>query len=99
MHLELINANNEVVGTAVFIPAGSGREWQKQSVRFHSTATDPKAKLNIWFEGNGVIDLDMISLFPEDTWMNRPGGMRADMIQLLAYMKPGFIRFPGGCIV
>ena len=41
----------------------------------------------------------MISLFPSDTWKNRPGGMRADMIQLLADMKPGFIRFPGGCIV
>jgi alpha-L-arabinofuranosidase len=41
----------------------------------------------------------MISLFPEDTWKSRPGGMRADMIQLLADMKPGFIRFPGGCIV
>src|SRR5439155_9888068 len=36
---------------------------------------------------------------PADTWKNRPGGMRADMIQLLADMKPGFIRFPGGCIV
>ncbi len=55
--------------------------------------------MNIWFEGNGVIDLDMISLFPGDTWKNRPGGMRADMVQLLADMKPGFIRFPGGCIV
>ena len=55
--------------------------------------------MNIWFEGDGSIDLDMISLFPEDTWKKRPGGMRADMIQLLADMKPGFIRFPGGCIV
>jgi hypothetical protein len=55
--------------------------------------------MNIWFEGDGVIDLDMISLFPEDTWKKRAGGMRADMIQLLADMKPGFIRFPGGCIV
>ena len=53
----------------------------------------------IWFEGNGTIDLDMISLFPSDTWKNRPGGMRADMIQMLADMKPGFVRFPGGCIV
>jgi alpha-L-arabinofuranosidase len=41
----------------------------------------------------------MVSLFPADTWKKRPGGMRADMIQLLADMKPGFIRFPGGCIV
>jgi alpha-L-arabinofuranosidase len=53
----------------------------------------------IWFEGNGTIDLDMISLFPSDTWKNRPGGMRADMVQMLADMKPGFVRFPGGCIV
>lgn len=41
----------------------------------------------------------MISLFPGDTWKNRPQGLRADMVQLLADMKPGFIRFPGGCIV
>ena len=58
-----------------------------------------KGKMNIWFEGNGVIDLDMISLFPCDTWKGRPGGLRADMVQMLADMKPGFIRFPGGCIV
>ncbi len=58
-----------------------------------------KAKLRLWFEGNGVIDLDMISLFPTDTWKGRKGGLRADMVQLLADMNPGFLRFPGGCIV
>lgn len=99
MHLELLNAKNQVIGSGVFSPAGSGAEWKKQSVSFNATETEPKAKLNIWFEGNGVIDLDMISLFPSDTWKNRPGGLRADMVQLLADMKPGFIRFPGGCIV
>jgi alpha-L-arabinofuranosidase len=62
-------------------------------------ATESKARMNIWFEGNGVIDLDMISLFPGDTWKNRPGGMRSDLVQLLADLKPGFVRFPGGCIV
>ncbi len=41
----------------------------------------------------------MISLFPDDTWKNRPGGLRADLVQLLADLKPGFLRFPGGCIV
>ena len=55
--------------------------------------------MRMWFEGNGIIDLDMISLFPIDTWKGRKGGLRADMVQLLADMKPGFIRFPGGCIV
>ena len=41
----------------------------------------------------------MISLFPKDTWKGRENGMRADLAQLLADMKPGFMRFPGGCIV
>jgi alpha-N-arabinofuranosidase len=41
----------------------------------------------------------MVSLFPQKTWKNRPGGLRADMVQLLADLKPGFLRFPGGCIV
>jgi alpha-L-arabinofuranosidase len=64
-----------------------------------SNATSAKATCKIWFEGSGTINMDMVSLFPEDTWKKRPGGMRDDMIQLLADMKPGFIRFPGGCIV
>ena len=99
LHIELIDENGTVIGSSVFIPAGTGDDWNKGAVSFTATATVLKAKMNLWFEGDGVIDLDMISLFPGDTWKNRPGGMRADMIQLLADMKPGFIRFPGGCIV
>jgi alpha-N-arabinofuranosidase len=41
----------------------------------------------------------MVSLFPQHTWKNRPSGLRADLVQKLADMKPGFLRFPGGCIV
>ena len=98
MHLELINSKNEVIGSTLFTPVQS-QDWKKQAVSFNATATESKGKLNIWFEGNGTIDLDMISLFPSDTWKNRPGGLRADMVQMLADMKPGFVRFPGGCIV
>lgn len=99
LHLELINPKGEIIGTGMLAPDQTGNDWHKQSVSFNATATEQKAKLNIWFEGNGRVDLDMISLFPEDTWNHRPGGMRADMVRLLADMKPGFIRFPGGCIV
>jgi alpha-L-arabinofuranosidase len=66
---------------------------------FNALASEAKGSFRIWFEGTGVVDLDMISLFPSDTWKGRKGGMRSDMIQLLADMKPGFVRFPGGCIV
>ncbi|MDP4208558.1 MAG: alpha-L-arabinofuranosidase C-terminal domain-containing protein [Bacteroidota bacterium] len=99
LHVELINSKDESIGDTALVPAVSDNQWHKQGISFIAKATEPKAKMNLWFEGNGIIDLDMISLFPSDTWKNRPGGMRADMIQLLADMKPGFIRFPGGCIV
>lgn len=74
-------------------------DWQKVSATLRPNATDPKAWLTILMEGKATIDLDFISLFPQNTWKNRPGGMRADMIQALADMHPGFVRFPGGCIV
>jgi len=99
MHIELLNPKNQNIGSVTLITKATGEKWSNPKINFQATATEPKAKLNIWFEGDGTIDLDMISLFPQDTWKNRPGGMRADMIQLLADMKPGFIRFPGGCIV
>jgi alpha-L-arabinofuranosidase len=99
LHLELLNTTGKVIGSSVFSPSASGNEWKKEAISFNATDTAWKGKFNIRFEGSGVIDLDMISLFPSDTWKNRPGGMRADMIQLLADLKPGFIRFPGGCIV
>lgn len=100
LHIELISTAGKIIGTAVVSPTEiTGKEWKKVSMSFTASDTTLKGKMNIWFEGTGEMDIDMVSLFPGDTWKNRPGGMRADMIQLLADMKPGFIRFPGGCIV
>jgi len=97
MRIELAKPDGEIIGTANLTPEST--DWKKYSVSFKATTTEPKAKLNIWIEGVGVLDLDMISLFPDDTWKNRPGGLRADLVQLLYDLKPGFLRFPGGCIV
>lgn len=98
-HLELVNEKGENIGGTTIATTANGDQWKKATASFTATTTVLKASMNIWFEGDGTLDLDMVSLFPEDTWKKRPGGMRADMIQLLADMKPGFIRFPGGCIV
>jgi alpha-L-arabinofuranosidase len=78
---------------------GFSAGWKQCTATLHPKATDPKAQLTIVMDGKGIVDLDMVSLFPRHTWKNRPGGLRADMVQLLADMKPGFMRFPGGCIV
>lgn len=85
------------IGNAGLHPTGSS--WQKYEAVFTAGSTDPKANLKLCFEGNGTIEVDMISLFPVHTWMERPNGLRADLVQLLADLEPGFLRFPGGCIV
>jgi alpha-N-arabinofuranosidase len=97
LKIQLTDTVGKILGETSLAPQGT--DWKKYTVSFTSTDSNPKAKLNIWFEGKGTMDIDMISLFPSDTWKNRPNGLRADLVQLLADMKPGFIRFPGGCIV
>lgn len=97
LNIELHGDDDAIIGKAELTP--TDKEWNRYSVKFKSSATTPKAKLYVWMSGKGVIDLDMISLFPEHTWKNRPGGLRADLVQKLADLKPGFLRFPGGCIV
>ncbi|UOE50432.1 carbohydrate binding domain-containing protein [Mucilaginibacter sp. SMC90] len=97
LNIELHGDNDAIIGKAELTP--TDKEWNRYSVKFKSSATTPKAQLYVWMSGKGVIDLDMISLFPEHTWKNRPGGLRADLVQKLADIKPGFLRFPGGCIV
>lgn len=97
LRIELLDSKGNVIASSMIQP--DYKAWKKYTATLTATATDAKASLRISFEGKGVIDLDMISLFPRDTWKNRPGGLRNDLVQLLADMKPGFLRFPGGCIV
>lgn len=97
LRIELVNARNEKIGESSV--SLSGNDWKKYTASITTTGTDEKARFNVWFEGTGIVDADMISLFPHNTWKNRPGGLRADLVQKLADLKPGFIRFPGGCIV
>ncbi|WP_343706887.1 alpha-L-arabinofuranosidase C-terminal domain-containing protein [Flavobacterium sp.] len=94
---QLIDKDQKVLGETSIVPKSD--EWTNYTAQFTATETEAKAKLKITFEGAGTIDLDMISLFPEDTWKNRKNGLRKDLVQLLYDVKPGFLRFPGGCIV
>lgn len=97
LRIEAVNALGKKIGETT-ISSFSGN-WQNYTASINTTDTAKKGKINIWFEGQGEIQVDYISLFPKNTWKNRANGMRADLVQFLYDMKPGFIRFPGGCIV
>jgi alpha-L-arabinofuranosidase len=77
----------------------SSVEWIKYSANLTATAGTDSASLVVLAVTEGQLALDMISLFPEKTFKNRENGLRADLAQTLADMKPRFIRFPGGCLV
>ena len=95
----LFNGANQAIGQTRVELVGSGDNWREQTVTITATDTSTRGKLLVIFEGAGQVDLDRVSLFPTDTWKGRPGGLRADLVQKLADLHPGFLRFPGGCIV
>jgi len=97
LELQLINSKGEIIGKSSVNNFGS--EWKKYSASFTSSAADAKAALKVLVRGPGTLQMDMISLFPKDTWKGRANGLRTDLVQKLADMKPGYLRFPGGCIV
>ncbi len=73
-------------------------DWQKYTV---ALTTPPgikptvDARFVLLTHSPGTLWFDLVSLFPP-TWKDRPNGNRIDLMQKLADMKPGFLRFPGG---
>jgi len=73
--------------------------WVKLSATLTPTATAPAARLVLIARERGGLALDEVSLFPAKTFRDRPNGLRADLAQAIADLRPRFVRFPGGCLV
>lgn len=97
LRVQLYGGDGAVLDT-VDLPEADAT-WQQIGATLHPNDTDAKSSLALLVIGEGTIDVDFVSLFPQHTWKNRKGGLRADMVQALADFHPGFLRFPGGCIV
>jgi alpha-L-arabinofuranosidase len=72
--------------------------WKKYELRLTTAANITptiQAHFVISAQGPGVYFFNLVSLFPP-TYNNRPNGNRIDIMQLMADMKPTFLRFPGG---
>lgn len=91
--------NDKIIGRTYI--SGLSDEWTKYESEITSVAaaTNATIKVTLLDSTDGSIDFDMISLFPQNTWMNRKNGLRADLVQMLKDLHPGFLRFPGGCII
>ncbi|MEN9443689.1 MAG: hypothetical protein RIS47_579, partial [Bacteroidota bacterium] len=79
--------------------SGFGGNWTKFETSMVATATSTQAIFAIEPLATGELAFDIVSMFPEHTFNNRPNGARKDIAQLLDAATPGFLRFPGGCIV
>jgi alpha-N-arabinofuranosidase len=97
LRVEVGGALGAVYGTARV--DGIGTSWQRHSVTLVPTKTQGSGRLAVFLDGPGAMDVDLVSLFPAETYKNRPGGLRKDLGELLETLHPGFLRFPGGCIV
>ncbi len=78
---------------------GPTGEWKKYTGTFSVEADDPSAKLVISTGSTGSLWLNVVSLFPQDTYKHRPNGLRKDLAEMVEAMHPAFLRFPGGCYV
>lgn len=76
-----------------------GADYNKVGVTLTSNTTDHAARLVLYATDNGTVYFDMVSLFPKETYRDHANGLRIDLAEMVAALKPAFIRFPGGCIV
>jgi len=97
INFQFVDEAGAVVASSSVSP--SSKEWKKYTVQMTADKTVAKGKLKVSFAGTGSINIDIVSVFPQETWNNRPNGLRKDLVQKLYDLNPGFLRFPGGCIV
>ena len=97
LDVELVGADGATLCKGTLKVADA--QWQPYELILRSPLTEPKARLRVVMRQAGSVDLDHLSLFPTDTWKQRPDGLRRDLVEALRDLHPGVMRFPGGCVV
>ncbi len=72
------------------------QKWNHYELELTALETVRGAEFVLSLDAPGAVEFDLISMMPADAVA---GIFRRDLFEALASMKPGFIRFPGGCIV
>lgn len=93
-----LEATDGTVLASAVLPAPGG-EWARQEAVLTASRDELKARLVVTTATAGELYLDMVSLFPRETFRGRRNGLRKDLGEAIAAMQPKVVRFPGGCIV
>lgn len=96
LNIRLLDENGEVVAQASSKSLSGA--WKQQALTLKAVKTSNKGRLEVAMEKPGTVHLDMVSLFPVNTFKGRQNGLRADLAQVIADLHPRFVRFPGGCV-
>jgi alpha-L-arabinofuranosidase len=88
-----------LTGSRTTTIAVRGDSWRRYAVPVTAGSTTDTGRLSVLASGTGTVRLDMVSLFPRDTYRGRANGLRRDLAEKIAALHPGFVRFPGGCLV
>ncbi len=94
--IQLVGENGTVLAKTKLKTAAS--DWTQYTTVLTAKVSDAKARLAIVPLKAAHVGVDMISLFPQETFKNRKNGLRKDLAQAIADLKPKFVRFPGGCM-
>ncbi len=94
--VKLIAPDNEVIGEVKIKKLNS--DWKQYQAEIQAGKTVNKAHIELTPVSTGKMALDMVSLFPQQTFKERKNGLRKDLAQTIADLNPKFIRFPGGCV-
>jgi alpha-L-arabinofuranosidase len=96
LRVTLVSKQQEVLAQTILnIQPG---EWKSVQATLTATASSDEGHLELQPLNNGRLQLDMVSLFPAATFKNRKNGLRKDLAETIAGIRPRFVRFPGGCV-
>ncbi|KAG2689874.1 hypothetical protein I3760_09G160800 [Carya illinoinensis] len=95
--VSVANASFEIHLTASQSFCFSSLKLDKDGGPVGSNATNHNSRLQLTTTRKGVIWFDQVSAMPVDTYKGH--GFRSELAEMLADLKPKFIRFPGGYFV
>lgn len=97
--IAIIKDNNILCEKGVTIEAADAcgwRKWVKYDLDLSAEEEVRGAAFAVLLENQGTIEFDHFSMIPEDAVC---GIFRKDLVEKLKELHPGFLRFPGGCVV